>query len=61
VDVAASGPDDAGMATSTLSQAQQDEVRTAARQTAGMPLAELAPGSFPLPTAAAMLGGWPTW
>jgi hypothetical protein len=43
------------MATFTLSRAQQDEVRTAARQAAGMPLAELTPASFPLPTAAAVL------
>jgi Taurine catabolism dioxygenase TauD, TfdA family len=55
VDPGASGLDDGGMATFTLSRAQQDEVRTAARQAAGMPLAELTPGSFPLPTAAAVL------
>jgi hypothetical protein len=55
VDLAASGPDDGGMATFTLSPAQQDEIRTAARQAAGMPLTELTPESFPLPTAAAVL------
>lgn len=55
MDLGASGLHDGGMATFTLSQAQQDEVRTAASQAAGMPLAELTPGSFPLPTAAAVL------
>jgi hypothetical protein len=55
VDPGASGPDDESMTTFTLSPAQQDEVRTAARQAVGMPLAELTPGSFPLPTAAAVL------
>ena len=51
----ASRLDDGGMATFMLSHAQQDEVRTAARRAAGMPLAELTPRSFPLPTAAAVL------
>ena len=55
MDLGAGGPDDGGMATFTLSQAQQDEVRTAARQAARAPLTKLTPGSFPLPTAAAVL------
>ena len=38
-----------------LSKAQQDEVRAAARQAAGAPLAEVTPESFPLPTAGAVL------
>ena len=54
MDLVASGPDDGAMATFALSPAQQDELRTAARQAAGMPLAELTPESFPLPTAAAV-------
>jgi hypothetical protein len=55
VDPGANGPDDGAMETFTLSPAQQDELRTAARQAAGMPLTELTPESFPLPTAAAVL------
>lgn len=55
MDPGASGLDDGGVATFTLNRAQQDEVRTAARQAAGMPLPELTPGSFPLPTAAPVL------
>jgi hypothetical protein len=39
-----------------LSGAQRDEVRTAARQAAEVPLADLTPESFPLPTAGAVLG-----
>ena len=38
-----------------LSEAQQDEVRAAVRRAAGVPLAELTPESFPLPTAGALL------
>jgi Taurine catabolism dioxygenase TauD, TfdA family len=56
VDPGASRLDDGAMETFTLSQAEQDEVRTAARQSAGMPLAEVTPESFPLPTAGALLG-----
>ena len=55
MDPGASGPENGVMATFTLSPAQQDEVRLAARQAAGMPLTELTPESFPLPTAAALL------
>ncbi|MCW2931868.1 MAG: TauD/TfdA family dioxygenase [Actinomycetia bacterium] len=49
------GLNDGGMTAFTLSEAQRDEVRAAARQAAGTPLAELTPESFPLPTAAAVL------
>lgn len=38
-----------------LSDAQQDEVRAAARRAAGVPLAELTPKAFALPTAGALL------
>jgi hypothetical protein len=55
VDTSASGLNDGGVAAFRLSEAQQDEVRAAARLAAGMPLAELTPESFPLPTAGAML------
>jgi hypothetical protein len=40
-----------------LSEAQRSEIRAAARQAAGMPLAELTPESFLLPTAGAVLRG----
>jgi hypothetical protein len=43
------------MTTFKLSEAQQDEVRAAARQAAGIPLEDLSPESFPLPTAGAVL------
>jgi hypothetical protein len=43
------------MAEFTLSEAQRDEVRVAALQAAGVPLAELTPESFPLPTAGTVL------
>jgi Taurine catabolism dioxygenase TauD, TfdA family len=38
-----------------LSEAHRDEVRAAARQAGGVPLAELTPESFPLPTAGGVL------
>lgn len=41
--------------TFNLSEAEQEEVRAAARRAAGAPLAELTPESFPLPTAGALL------
>ncbi len=55
MDTTASGPNDGGVTAFRLSEAQQDEVRAAARLAAGMPLAELTPESFPLPAAGAML------
>ena len=55
MELGASGRDDGGMATFMLGQAQRDEVRAAARRAAVLPLAELTPRSFPLPTAAAVL------
>jgi Taurine catabolism dioxygenase TauD, TfdA family len=55
VDTGASGPNDGGVTAFRLSEAQQDEVRAAARLAAGLPLAELTPESFPLPGAGAML------
>jgi hypothetical protein len=47
--------DHVSMTTFSLSQAQQDEVRAAARQARGVPLAELTPGAFPLPGAGEVL------
>jgi hypothetical protein len=55
VDTSPSGLNDEGMATFRLTEAQRSEVRAAARQAAGVPLAELTPESFPLPTAGAVL------
>jgi hypothetical protein len=55
VDTSATAPNDGGVTAFRLSEAQQDEVRAAARLAAGMPLAELTPESFPLPAAGAML------
>jgi Taurine catabolism dioxygenase TauD, TfdA family len=55
VDTSAIGLNDRGVTVFRLSEAQQDEVRAAARLAAGMPLAELTPESFPLPAAGAML------
>jgi hypothetical protein len=49
------GLEDGGVTAFRLSGAQRDEVRVAARQAAGTPLAELTPESFPLPTAHALL------
>jgi hypothetical protein len=55
VDTGASGLNDGGMTAFRLSKAERSEVRAAARQAAGVPLAELTPESFPLPTAGAVL------
>jgi hypothetical protein len=55
VDAIVSGLDDGGVAEFWLSEVQQDEVRAAARQATGMPLTEVTPESFPLPTAGALL------
>jgi hypothetical protein len=55
VDTSASSLNDGGMTAFRLSEAQQDEVRAAARQAAGTPLADLTPELFPLPTAGAVL------
>ena len=55
INTSASGPNDGGVTAFRLSEAQQGEVRAAARLAAGMPLAELTPESFPLPAAGAML------
>jgi Taurine catabolism dioxygenase TauD, TfdA family len=57
VDTSVSGLDDGCVAEFTLSEAQRGEVRTAARQAAGMPLTEVTPESFPLPTAGLLLSG----
>jgi hypothetical protein len=46
---------DVAMTVFRLSAAQAEEIREAARQAAGMPLAELTPQAFPLPTAGAVL------
>jgi hypothetical protein len=51
----AGGLDDGGVTEFWLSGAQRDEVRAAALQAAGVPLAELTPESFPLPAAGAVL------
>ena len=55
MDASASGLNDGGMTAFRLGEAQRDEVRAAARTAAGVPLAELTPESFPLPTAGAVL------
>jgi hypothetical protein len=55
VDTIVSGLNDGGVTEFRLNEAQRDEVRTAARQAAGTPLAEVTPESFPLPTAGVLL------
>jgi Taurine catabolism dioxygenase TauD, TfdA family len=55
VDTGTSGLNDGDMTEFRLSEAQRDEVRIAARQAAEVPLADLTPESFPLPTAGAVL------
>jgi hypothetical protein len=55
VDTGASGLNDGGMTEFRLSEAQRNEVRTAARKAAGLPLIEVTSESFPLPTAGAAL------
>jgi hypothetical protein len=54
VDTGAGGLNDGGVTEFALSEVQRDEVRAAVLQAAGVPLAELTPGSFPLPTAGAV-------
>ena len=46
MDGGATGPNDGGMTTFKLSEAQQEEVRAAARRAAGVPLAELTRSRF---------------
>jgi hypothetical protein len=53
--MSASGLNDQSMTEFTFSEAQRREVRAAARQQAGVPLTELTPESFPLPTAGPVL------
>lgn len=55
MDATASGPDDGGVAEFRLSEDQRGEVRAAVRMAAGMPLTEMAPKSFPLPTVGDLL------
>jgi hypothetical protein len=55
MDTGVKGLDDGGMAEFRLSADERGEVRAAARQAARVPLTELTPKSFPLPTAGALL------
>lgn len=55
MDTIASGLNDEGVTEFRFNAAQRDEVRTAARQAAELPLSEVARESFPLPTASAVL------
>jgi hypothetical protein len=55
VDTTASGLNDQSMTEFTFSEAQRREVRAAGRRKTGVPLTELTPESFPLPTAGPML------